>query len=256
MLPRLAMTIGTMERRVFCFWTGHNAMSEDRKRCLDDMRRQIGLIELVKADDIPKWERPNAPFHPSFSYLSEVHKADYLRAYFMHHYGGGYADIKRQSGNWEAAFELLQKAEGRLLGVGYPELSNGVAPLFKNKIGWSHFLLKERCSGAELRRHYRLISSNHEIIAGNCAFIMNSQTKLTLTWLDTIHFYLDKLMPSLRRYPATDPRDHRKKRNGGRQSKYPLRWTQICGSILAPLLWRHRDQIDLGLPPPIFERYL
>jgi hypothetical protein len=52
---------------------------------------------------------PEYPLHPAFKYLSYVHKSDYLRSYFMHFYGGGYADIKKYSSNnnWKECFNLL-----------------------------------------------------------------------------------------------------------------------------------------------------
>ena len=44
------------------------------------------------------------PLHQSFNYLSETHKADYLRTYFMRFHGGGYSDIKKTSGSWIDSF--------------------------------------------------------------------------------------------------------------------------------------------------------
>ena len=34
------------------------------------------------------------PLHPAFKYLTNIQKGDYMKAYMMNFYGGGYTDIK------------------------------------------------------------------------------------------------------------------------------------------------------------------
>lgn len=65
---------------------------------------------------------PEAPLHKAFQYLSPVHKSDYLRAYFMHFYGGGYADIKHIHFNWFAYFEKLYNGPQDKYAIGYHEI--------------------------------------------------------------------------------------------------------------------------------------
>jgi len=64
----------------------------------------------VYKDDLSKYILEH-PLHEAYEYLSETHKADYLRTYFMHFYGGGYSDIKRSSGSWLKAFDDLENSD-------------------------------------------------------------------------------------------------------------------------------------------------
>jgi mannosyltransferase OCH1-like enzyme len=62
-------------------------------------------VLLYTPSTIPSLQVPGSPFHPAYPYLSAVHRADYLRAYVMHHHGGGYSDIKTPYGwPWYDAF--------------------------------------------------------------------------------------------------------------------------------------------------------
>lgn len=58
--------------------------------CLRSMRRNAGLpVVLVTAGNL----RQLVPdLHPAYPHLSLPHRADYLRAYLLHHYGGIYLD--------------------------------------------------------------------------------------------------------------------------------------------------------------------
>ena len=70
-------------------------MSDKRKKCLDSIKQNIGVkVILITPNNLDKYILKDYPLHKSYKYLSEVHKSDYLRTYFMHHYGGGYTDIK------------------------------------------------------------------------------------------------------------------------------------------------------------------
>ena len=51
-------------------------------------------VKVLFKDDITAHILPEHPLHPAYEYLSETHKADYMRTYCMNFYGGGYADIK------------------------------------------------------------------------------------------------------------------------------------------------------------------
>ena len=76
------------------FLTGHNEMSANRQRCLASMKENIGVpLILITPDNLQEYILDSHPLHEAYPYLSNVHKSDYLRAYFMHHHGGGYADI-------------------------------------------------------------------------------------------------------------------------------------------------------------------
>ena len=83
-------SLETLERRIFCFWTGDNKMSENRLDAIASLRDKAEVeIVLVTPADLDKFILTGFPLHKGFQYLSAVHKSDYLRCYFMHHYGAG-----------------------------------------------------------------------------------------------------------------------------------------------------------------------
>ena len=83
-----------LKPRLFCFWTDNNTMSSDRRNALSSLSNTGLEVIFVNQDNLSNWVLKNAPLHTSYKYLSSVHKADYLRCYFMHHYGGAYSDVK------------------------------------------------------------------------------------------------------------------------------------------------------------------
>ena len=140
---------------IFCFWTGDNLMSENRLDCIKNLEQLSECkIILVKKDDIEKYILKDHPLHPAFKYLSETHKADYLRTYFMHFHGGGYSDIKKTTGSWVSAFEKLINSD-KLIN-GYREVKGGVA--------------------------YEPFANDWSKIVGNCAYICKPRTHLTTEW--------------------------------------------------------------------------
>lgn len=109
-------------KRIFCFWTGSNELSANRQRGLSSLRSNSGVsIELINESNLRDWILPEHPLPEGYQYLSFVHRSDYLRSYFMYHYGGGYSDIKFCSNSWVSAFDRLNSSEKT--GLGYPERS-------------------------------------------------------------------------------------------------------------------------------------
>jgi mannosyltransferase OCH1-like enzyme len=85
-----------IDRKIYCVWVGENtAMNENRINGLESIRKNSGVeVVLVNNDNLNSFVKEGHPIHEGFKYLSDVHKSDYLRCYLMHHYGGGYSDIK------------------------------------------------------------------------------------------------------------------------------------------------------------------
>jgi hypothetical protein len=48
-----------------------------------------------------------------------MHKNDFLKVYFMHHYGGGYTDVKHIHASWKPFFDQLYFSNK--YAIGYPE---------------------------------------------------------------------------------------------------------------------------------------
>ena len=122
-----------MERKIWAFWTTDNPMSENRLRGLESMRKNFDVpVEFLDPKGIEDAARAvGVPLHPAYKYLSGNHKSDYLRCYFLHHVGGGYADVKvySEDNNWAETFDLMeQKSETWV--AGEPAAAQDVA--FRN----------------------------------------------------------------------------------------------------------------------------
>jgi hypothetical protein len=215
---------GVATNTVFCFWTGVNKMSRQRVLCLWSIFVNIRCpIVFLNNESIKDWELSKSPFHPAFEFLSETHKSDYLRSYFMHHYGGGYTDIKITTKSWRPHFSSLRNSDA--LGLGYTELGpEAVAPLPGALVD-------------ELRTHCG-------DLIGLSAFIFRKQTDLTNAWYARTCELLDKKYDDLRAHPARHPYDSNGFRLGdGSTSAYPLNFTQLHGEILHPIIYEYKKRI-------------
>jgi len=159
------------------------------------------------------------PLHPSFPFLSAVHKADYLRTYFMHFFGGGYTDIKRTTRSWKDSFETLYENKD-IIAIGYEEENSG-------------------CIAYEPHKPF------YKDLIGNCAYIFRPNTALTLQWYNNMIQLLDKKFPILKENPAKHPYDQ----------EYPIEWNEMLGRIFHNISLSFKDSILKTLPKPIFHSY-
>lgn len=219
--------------RIFLFWTGDNAMSDSRRNCLNSFYRNSSCnIELVDSYNLHNWIVSD--LHPAFPYLSFTHRADYLRCYFMHHYGGGYSDIKYCSFNWSPYFTQLFNSDSEAYMCGYREISpRAVASSLQN------------------------IRSAYRFLPGMGHFIFKAYSPLTFKWISRVHSYLDSLMELLVENPGTY---HPRAVFGGVHSHdlclrlryykscYPLQWNSLLGQILHPASYEHTHNLILSMP--------
>ena len=208
---------------IYCCWTGNNEMSQDRKNCLEQIinTSECNVI-LITPKNLHEYILPEAPLHEAYQYLSETHKADYLRTYFMHFHGGGYSDIKKTTGSWEKSFEDLRQSNCWI--SGYPEVENGV--------GYAPHADKWR-----------------ELI-GNCAYICKPKTPLTTEWYNDMIALLDWKLPELKLNPAKHPQDHKNP-----HSKYPIGWIEMLGEIFHRVSYKYKEYVLNTLPTSIFRDY-
>ena len=225
----------SLEPRLFCFWTGSNAMSSDRLKALNSMSATELDVIFIDKDELCSWEIKNSPFHPAYKYLSPIDRGDYLKCYFMHHYGGAYSDIKVLEDSWLSSYNEL--FGGDFLINGYREVN----PI-------------QTARGRGFIKDVWLALNFFRII-GCGAFICKPNTAFTSDWINTVHKILDKKYQLLLENPPRDPRDfYLKKQVDGSRSSYPLRWTEICGEVFHPLCLRHNKKLIKTLPTPDFKK--
>ena len=220
-----------VNRIIYIFWTGDNDITPNRLEGIRSLETISGIeVKLITPKNLPDYIKESDPLPDAYQYLSCVHRADYLRTYFMYHYGGGYADIKTASESWVNAFERLEHSEA--YAIGYPEVGfYGVANQDIQNIN-----LKK-----DTTFYWRYM-------IGNCAYICRPYTPFTAEWYSETRKRVINFTEQLRMHPATDP--------FGRNSDYPIPWSYILGQVFHPLCLKYHDRLlkDKALMPS-FENY-
>lgn len=212
-----------MSNNIFVFWTDNNEMTQNRLSSIQQLKSTSECeVILIDKNNLSNYLVDEHPLHPSYQYLSAVHRADYLRTYFMHFYGGGYSDIKKTRGSWKKAFEKLYNSDTWI--IGYKEIYGGNAPTVDVKL----------CN----------------ILIGNGSYICKKNTLLTTEWYSKMLKVLDTKLHELKMYPAKHPRDAQSK-----NSKYPIGWTEILGNIFHPLIIKYNNKVLFGVPMCICNNY-
>jgi len=202
-----------MDKVIYCWWTGENEMSEQRKKSLEQIEKvsKCKVIFLTK-DNISNYILPEHPLHPGYKYLSATQKGDYLKAYFMNFYGGGYTDIKLQTDSWINSFDILENSDKWV--IGYPELDAG-------------------CIGYKPAQHL------WQKLVGNGAYICKPHTPITEEWYTEMMKLMDEKFDKLKEFPAEHTRDCAEKSNG----KYPIEWCELNGKIFHKVCSKYTDKI-------------
>jgi hypothetical protein len=214
-----------MPPTIWAFWTGTNPLTDARKRNLEALRRISGCsVVLVTPENLATYIKPEAPLHPGYEYLSLTGRSDYLRAYFMYHYGGGYSDIKRPLGSWRMGFLKLEESPSIWM-VGTREKR-------AEDIGFQ-----------EDEELYGLLKMNYKSLPQNGAYIGRKGSLLFKEILDEVHSCLDKHLEALKSVVDCPIRAR-----AGDGSGYPLRWTEVGGSIVHKVAYKYKDHIAFALP--------
>jgi hypothetical protein len=215
-----------IERVLYCFWTGKNEMSAQRKECMDFINNNAGCkITLVTPDNLDSFILPDQPLHEAYTYLSETHKSDYLRTYFMHFLGGGYTDIKKFEGNWNKAFDDIIARDDIFLN-GYHEKSpDDVAGDERSKSLWAQ-------------------------LPANGAYIVRPGTEFTERWYTRMVEVLNSKLEALKKNPSTNPQATPQTSPG-----YPIEWAEILGRIYHTLSCDYLDKFLFTVPVPITKGY-
>lgn len=224
------MPINPVPYQIFVIWFGVE-MSDTRKKCLESIGKLGVPVILITKDNLHEWIAKDDPLHPAFYYLSGVHKADYLRCYLTHHYGGGYSDIKYYDDDtsWVESFDKINQDPNIWL-LGGSEKN-------RDDIGCHtyHRLASDK------KWDCKLIKNMWKKLVLCGAFICRKKTKFSYDLINRIHTTLSNNFRSLILNPPIGNRS-------GFNSNYPLRWTQILGEIFHPLQYLYIDYVKSGLP--------
>jgi hypothetical protein len=216
-----------LNRRIYCFWVGHNnqEMNENRKAGLASLflNSKVEVI-LVDNDNLSSYILDEHPLHEGFQYLSDVHKADYLRTYFMHHYGGGYSDIKPCSWDWNSYFDALENSLA--FGIGAPE-DEGELSVTPNQRPW-------------LGQHWDKLMTND-------LYIFKPYTAFTAKWYNKMLGIMDEKLPMLKKNPAKDSREAA----DTFVTKYPIQWGELLLEVFHPLCYQYTDRLLKTMPYPV-----
>lgn len=243
-------TVEPVPRRVFVVWFGP-PMNENRLAGLRSIQETVGVdVVVIDENSLEDWIDPDIPLHPAFHLLTAVQKSDYLRCYLLHVHGGGYADMKPQSGSWVPVFDEMD-CTPEAFGSGYTEINrSGVAQL--------GLPLSRKWELRPFERNwwrYRWLQFNYRRVVGNCALVFRSKTPFTARWFEQLTAVMDRNAYAL----AMNPGRHPKERSGavydGKVSLYPIHWGGLMADIFQPLCLRHRHRILHGIPTPVFSDY-
>ena len=208
-----------ISNKIYCFWTGDNKMSKQRKVCLNQLKdKSQSNVILVTPETLDNYILEDHPLHEAFIYLSETHKADYLRTYFMRFHGGGYSDVKKTTGSWTESFDKLNKSDKWI--IGYKEIPGGA------------------------------VLGRWEVLVGNCAYICKPNTPFVIEWYDEMIKLLNMKLTALKKNPATHPQERPCDGNG-----YPMEWNQMLGRIFHKINYKYKDKTINTLPISIFHYY-
>lgn len=220
-----------VDRVIYIFWTGDNEITPNRMEGIKSLEKVSCVkVKLITPQNLLDYIKEDDPLPEAYQYLSLNHRSDYLRSYFMYHYGGGYADIKTYYHSWVSAFDKLEKSDAYVMG--YPEV--GFWGAASHDI--EHVDLKR-----DVYTHWRYL-------VGNGAFICRPNTKMAAEWHTAVRNRLLSYTEQLREHPAQDV--------FGKNADYPIPWGGMQGEIFHPFCLKYKDKLlkDKALMPS-FKNY-
>lgn len=204
-----------LPRRVFAAWTGDNDLTPVRAANLERMRETLGVpVELVTPDTLGEWVVEGHPIHPAYEHLSLVHRSDYLRAYLLHHHGGGWSDIKEPRTTWVPYFSRME-LDGQAWLMSYRELTAASVARLPGRLGFD-------------------LAMHHPRLVGCGSMICRSHTPFTGEWLRQVDRLLDYFGPQAADYPGG---------TRGEVVGYPVSWTDLLGKVYHPLQLKHLNHV-------------
>ena len=226
--------INGVPKVVFVCWFGgyqvdYQKMPKNRFEAFKSLVENIGVpVILITSKNYTNFIKQNHPIHPSFNLLSGNHKSDYIRAYLLHYYGGGYHDIKHRNESWKDCWSdwlfddniwIFGRRENNRRAIGYPPSQKYICNHFDKLVtmGW---------------------------------VICKPNTKFTQILLQKIEDVLTKKYFELELYPGINSGGyyHENPFQMAEENNYPLRWLEIMGEISHPLMLEFINNIKYELP--------
>lgn len=214
--PPAASNDREVPRVIYCVWSGDNDLTPRRResyRIMQEVHSGVD-VRLITQDNVSDYLVDGYPLHPAYEYLSFVHRSDYLRAYLMHHHGGGYSDIKHPLASWGPSLDSIRNSPDKWA-AGYRELNSNSGARLPRKIG------------RDVRRNYAKA-------IGQSGFIFRPDTSLTAEWMRELNSRMDYYADALAENPGNAFGD-----NPG----YPIGWTGILGKIISPLFLKYSSRL-------------
>jgi hypothetical protein len=221
-----------VEKIIYLVWFGE--INPTRQASIDSFINDSGCkVVLITGDNLKDFEAEDYKMHPLFSNLSSVDKSDYLRAYLMYNYGGGYSDVKKCMFDWSQYFDQLNNDN---------TIDFIACPLI-NEHGITNFSNDQSIVAKAKTEYY-----NYSSVA---QFIFKPKTDIAKRWIDEIHMKLDKMYDILEKNPALHPyarpRGFVKSHTVDPEfvalfsNEYPIGWMDLAGNIF------YKIQYDNGL---------
>lgn len=224
---------------VWCYWEGA-PMTGNRLLSFSYLTQNIGVpVCLITPENLSLFIKSEHPLPIAYNNLSIVHRSDYIRAYLLHHYGGGWHDIKATKVSYAKAWNIFENPSVWI--IGKAESKNGAARTYDN-------------TGRYMPDHYdRLIAVP--------SWVGRPNTPLSQAILTGIESIIEKKSDLLRLHPSIHPRDKKiaskflikrlfqwiKFISQGRSTKYPLEWT-LFGNIFHPCILLYHSHVSTALP--------
>jgi hypothetical protein len=259
-IKKIKRSKNKVKKIIYVLWTGTNPMNKNRLNGIESMKKITGVkVKIINTNNLCKYILPDYPLHTGYEYLSRIHKADYLRCYFMHHYGGGYSDIKQHKRSWLKYFDIINKNKNIwMIGLGgFDPPSDAFSIAYPEEYN---------------EKQRNLLKKYHNRMVGVGFMICRPRSPYTTEWYNNLHKRLDDLLPKLKKYPAIYSREARdripykfckdekdpelkKLPCPTEPTKYPISWNRILGQIAYPLQVKYIDNIKQGLPMPNWDNY-
>jgi hypothetical protein len=224
---------------IWCYWEG-GEMSPNRKKSFDFLMQHIEVpIALITRENLSKFIKPDYPLPEAFEYISIVHRSDYIRAYLMHHYGGGWHDIKATLVSYKSVWDEF--VDPKIWIIGRKEIQKGAAKV--------------------LDEYGNFIPDHYQDLIAVPSWVARSNTLLSKEILVGIENILAQNLDCLKENPAIHPREKKlpkgnifkeifniiKFKYQKRSTKYPLEWT-LFGNVFHPKILKYKQHISFSLP--------